>query len=153
MATKLKLTFQIVASTLMMYGSASTQQQDGSHVQTPTIPLCELLQNPSKYSGKTVTTTARIDGFKERTDTWDPACRGRGADLHIADSARSSPSIAELNAALRKHGMGDYPLIATVTGTLLPNQREEHAFLLQPRLVFLVSGASEIHHSTKIERR
>jgi hypothetical protein len=153
MATKLKLAFQNVALTLMLCCSASSQQQDSSRVQTPTIPLCELLQNPSKYSGKTVTTTARIDSFKEGTDIWDPACRGRGADLHIADSARSSPSIVELNAALRKHGMGDYPLIATVTGTLLPNQREEHAFILQPRLVFLVSGAADIHHSTKIERR
>jgi hypothetical protein len=49
--------------------------------------------------------------------------------------------------------MGDYPVIATFTGILQPNQWDEHSFLLQPSLVFLASSTSNIHRSGKIERR
>jgi hypothetical protein len=138
---------------LLARNSASSQQPTVGSPEVPTITFCELLKAQSKYAGKIVTTTAQITSGRHVTGIWDPACRGLGADLHTADSARSKPSIVELDETLLKHGMGDYPVIATLTGVLLPNQREEHSFLPQPRLVFLVSSASSIHRSSKIERR
>jgi hypothetical protein len=138
---------------VMMLGcSAGVNQHGAPQAQIPAVPLCELLKQPSKYAGKALTTTARITSFKEVTGIWDPACHGLHADLHTAESARSTASIVELDDTLRKHGMGDYPVIATLTGTLLPNQWEEHAFLPQPRLVFLASSASNIGRSKVIER-
>jgi hypothetical protein len=141
------------ALVLILGCSAGSRQHDVPLAQIPTVALCELLQQPSKYAGKSVTTTARIASSKEVTGIWDPACRRLGADLHTAESARSTASIVELDDKLRKRGMSDYPVIATLTGTLLPNQWEEHAFLPQPRLVFLVSSASNIGRSPTIERR
>ena len=150
---RLVVWLSVAAVALIACHSTSPMDPRAVNTEAPTFPLCELLQNQLKYAGKAVSTTARIASFKEVTGIWDPACPRLGADLHTADSARSNPSIIELDDTLRKHGMGDYPVIANLTGILLLGQWEEHSFLPQPRLVFLVSSASNIHRSSKIERR
>jgi hypothetical protein len=133
--------------------SASCQQAAVMRADITTVPLCELLAKPLEYSGMTVTTTARIMRGKHVTGIWDPACANLGADLHTQDSGHSTPAILELDEVLNKHGMGDYPVVATLTGTWLPNQTTKNGFLPQPRLVFLVSDASNIGRSKKVERR
>jgi hypothetical protein len=133
--------------------SISSQQIATARNGIPAIPLCELLRTPLSYAGKTVTTVARIDRFKEVTGIWDPACRNLGADLHTQDSDRSTLAMKKLAEELNKAGMGDHPVIATLTGTWLPNQITKNGFLPQPRLVFLVSDASNIGRSKKVERR
>jgi len=151
MRIKLAVRLSIIALTLAASHSAIPQQPQVVSAESPTISLCELLKAPLAYSGKVVTTKAQITRGRHVTVIWDPACRGLGADLQSADSARSNPSIIELDDTLWKHGVGDHPVIATLTGVLLPNQREEHSFLLQPRLVFSASSASNVHRSPKIE--
>jgi len=139
--------------TLVMGCSTTYEQHNAIREPILVVPLCELLQNPLKYSGKTVTTTARIASFKEGTGIWDPACRRRGADLHTEESARSSASIVELDKALRSYGMGDHPVVATLTGVWLPYQFTGGGFLPQPRHVFLASTAANIGRSAGVERR
>jgi len=58
-----------------------------------------------------------------------------------------------LDEALDKYGLSDHPVVATLVGVLLPNQIAKNSFLPQPRLVFLVSSASNIERSKKVERR
>jgi hypothetical protein len=43
--------------------SARCQQSNTAHVNIPTVPLCELLEDRVQYSGKTVTTTAMESAF------------------------------------------------------------------------------------------
>jgi hypothetical protein len=78
---------------LILVSSANCQQSNPVRNQIPFIPLCELLQKPLIYSGKTVTTTARIMSGRHVTGIWDQTCRSLGADLHFDDSAGSTPGI------------------------------------------------------------
>ena len=120
----------------MMTLSARSQQSSTAHVNIPTVPLCELLKNPVQYSGKTVTTTARITRYKHGTGLWDPACSDRGADLEIQESQRTSSAMLQLDEALRRFGMSDHPIIATLIGTWVGKQHTDNQFIKQPRVVF-----------------
>jgi hypothetical protein len=89
---------------------------------------------------------------KHVTVIWDPACHENGADLHFSSTGAESPSVIELQKVLRQNGMGDHPVIATLTGTWLGTVYYEHQFLAQPRIVFEVIDAQSITRSVKIER-
>jgi hypothetical protein len=89
---------------------------------------------------------------KHVTVMWDPACRGHGADLHFALTGAENPSVVELEKVLRQSGMGDRPIIATLSGTWLGTKYYEHQFLAQPRIVFEVTEAHNVTRSMKIER-
>jgi len=58
--------------------------------------------------------TVRISAFKHGTSLWDPACPKLGTDLHTDPSVSPDPSLQELRTALRQHGLGDHPVIATL---------------------------------------
>ena len=133
--------------------AAICQQPYTTHNNIATVDLCDLLRKPLLYSGKTITTTVRIVRGKHVTGIWDPACSNLGADLYIEESARSSPSIMELDRMLSEAGMGDHPVIATLIGIWLPNQTTGNKFLPQPRRVLKVSEASHAERSARIERR
>ena len=134
---------RIALLTLVLPLSASCQQKDATLNKIPTVPFCELVKNSQQYSGKIVTTTARITRFKHGTGLGDPACP-ISADLQIEETQRASPDMRQLDEALSRHGISDHPIIATLTGTWMGRQYTDNKFILQPRLVFRVSDAHNV---------
>jgi len=90
-----------------------------------------------------------MEAWKHGTAIWDPTCHGQGADLQWRGN---SHGVMQLKEALNIHGMGDYPVIATLSGTWMGKQRTNNGFLPQPRTVFLMSDAADISRSKRVER-
>lgn len=137
-------------------GQFKTWKRKDDELASPasiSLPLCELLKNRKAYVGEFVTFTAHITAGKHVTGLWDNGCPNLGADLRLQESSRRSDSLRELEAMLRKHGLTDRPVIATLTGKWLGEKYEEHQFIAQPRLIFEASSASDTHQSRTPERR
>jgi hypothetical protein len=116
------------------------------------VPLCDLIKDSANYSGRNVTTTARVSAGRHVTVIWDPACRGAGATLEFEKSSESVAGVRQLEAELDKAGVGDHPLIATLSGIWVGTKRTDNGFIAQPRIVFRVTDASNITRSAKVER-
>jgi hypothetical protein len=71
-----------IAFTLMTIHSARREQSNTARVNIPTMPLCELLEDPVQYSGKTVNTAAMESAFLSNYAILDrSACLGFGFAL------------------------------------------------------------------------
>jgi hypothetical protein len=149
---KLMVRTAFIALTLLADCTTYSQQPMAVRPESPTVPLCELLKSPSTYSGRVVTTTARIASEEHFTDIWDPACPYLGTVVHFLELEHSPAAVSKLLREINK-GMGHHPIIATMTGTWTPNQTTENAMFRQPQTVFLVSNAVNIHRSKKAEHR
>jgi hypothetical protein len=124
--------------TVVRSGYALAESSDAP----PRVALCEVLAHPAEYSGKTMTMTARITATKEGSFLWSPSCRNLGLTLQIEDQAKSDTGIQSLLEMLRRHGLSDHPVTATLTGVFLYNQQDEYRN--RRRSVFRVSAATEI---------
>jgi len=133
--------------------SGNGQRTDARHGDSSAVSLCELVEHSAKYVEKSVTTTVRITATKHVTELWDPACPNLGVDLWFRQPETTSPGMLQLHEALNTFGMGDHPVIATLTGTWMGEQYREHQFIQQPRIVLEVIDAADVHRSTKVERR
>ena len=118
----------------------------------PQVPFCELFGDSGRFLGQVVVTKVRISAYKHGTAIWDPACRSRGADLQWSEASRSKPGTLQLDEYLRKFGMGDHPVIATLTGKWMGKQDTGVGFRPQPRYVFLMINASDVDRTKDVER-
>jgi hypothetical protein len=135
---------------LLPCGLGLYAQDEGSKKINP-VSLCEVLSHPAAYVGNNVTVTVRILSTKEGASLWNPDCRRLGVWLRIEPDARTGPGIAELGQALALHGLGDHPVIATLTGVFDPNHYDDIAH--QKRPVFRAIAAKDITRSRNVERR
>jgi|ERR1019366_1330957 hypothetical protein len=124
---------RVISLMLLFSATGIGQQAKGINADVPTMSFCELLAHSKQYVSRTVSVRVRITATKHGTGIWDPECSGRGADLQWQGS---SPGMKKLDEALRKFGMGDYPVIATLTGTWMGQEHTDNGFLLQPRTDF-----------------
>jgi|ERR1017187_1105759 hypothetical protein len=144
--------FRSLPAAFILTVATSAVCQSTPAARNAVVPLCDLLKDSAKYTGKSVTTAARIFPGRHVTVIWDPACRGLGATLEIEKSRESVAGVQQLEAELYKAGMGDHPVIATLTGTWVGTERTDNGFIAQPRIVFRVTDVSNISRSAKIER-
>lgn len=111
--------------------------------------LCDVLRTPSKYAGKTITVVARISLTKEGGFLWSPGCSKRRVRL-IIDLKDESGTAGGFLAALRRHGLSDHPIIATLTGIYVPDYYDDTRNLRYP--VFRVTGVAQVTRSRDVER-
>jgi hypothetical protein len=113
------------------------------------VSLCDVLEHQAAYAGKTVIVTVRILSTKEGASLWSPECRKVG--VHLRTEADAGPGIAELGQALAMHGLGDHPVIATLTGVFDPSYYDE--IMRRTRPVFKAAAAKYITRARNVERR
>lgn len=135
---------------LLLAGISLSAQSATSH-GADSVSLCEVLSHPATYGGKSVIVTVRILSTKEGASLWSPDCRRLGVWLRIEPEARTGPGIAELREALAQHGLGDHPVIATLTGVFQPDHVDDVTHRKRP--VFVALAAQDIKRSQKVERR
>jgi len=135
---------------LLPCGPGLYAQDEGSK-KVNSVSLCEVLSHPATYAGNSVIVTVRILSTKEGANLWSPDCRKRGVWLRLERDARTGPGIAELGQALAQYGLGDHPVIATLTGVFDPNNYDEFAHQKKP--VFRAIAAKDITRSRNVERR
>jgi hypothetical protein len=121
-----------------------------SEKPVPKADLCDVLGTPSKYSAKTITVVARITSTKEGGFLWSPSCPRRGVRLIIDQKSGSGSGTTELSAALRKHGLSDNPVIATLTGVYVADYFDDVRNRHYP--VFRITAASHVRQSRRVER-
>ncbi len=77
------------------------------------------------------------------------------AEVLISSGRRNQGRIQERCSSmtlLRKFGMGDHPVIATLPGKWMGKQDTGVGFLPQPRYVFLMIEATDVDRTKKVER-
>jgi len=109
--------------------------------------LCKIFAKPSEYAVRSLAVTALIEATKEGAFVWTPSCRGRGLSLIFSASGNG---VAELRRALSQHGLGDHPVVGTLTGSVDLNYYDEIRNV--HRTVFRIITARDIHRSETIER-
>ena len=117
---------------------------------TPTTDLCDVLRNPSRYAGKTITVIARVTSTKDGGFLWSPSCSKRGVRMIIDLKPESGNSAAEFLAALRKYGLSDRPVIATLTGVYVADYHDEIRNRRYP--AFRITAAANVRRSRHVER-
>lgn len=115
----------------------------------PSTDLRGVLKDPSKYAGKTITVVARISFTKEGGFLWSPGCSKRRVRL-IIDLKDESGTAGGFLAALRRHGLSDHPVIATLTGIYVPDYYDNIRNRHYP--VFRVTAAAHVTRSRNVER-
>lgn len=115
------------------------------------VSLCEVIEHPTDYSGKSVVMTVRIWATKEGTSLWNPACKKYGIRMWFGVPFESKPALLELNRALSIYGLGDHPVIATLTGVFEKDNYDEILHRHYP--VLKVINAVDIKRSQAVERR
>ena len=143
-----RLMFIVAAISVSACFLSGRPRVDDQHLE---ITLCQMLTAPTEYTGKKIVLTARITSTKEGANLWSPACPRIGINLHVDQEFRSAPGIPELYRALALHGLGDHPVIATLTGFLDNDYFDE--IRNQHRRVFKAIAASNIRQSQRVERR
>ena len=117
--------------------------------KAPTVSVCDILRNPSNYVHKTLTVTARITSTKEGAYIWSPDCSKRVITLHFA--TKSGLGIADLYRELDKYGLGDHPVIATLTGVYVRDYYDDIRHVHYP--VFSAIAATDVRRSRNVERQ
>jgi hypothetical protein len=137
---------------LLLPSACAQKDVKASGAGIPQVSFCELFENNGHFLGQLVMIKVRITAYKHGTGIWDPACKSRGADLKWSEEARSKPGTLQLDDSLRKFGMGDHPVIATLTGKWMGKQDTGVGFLPQPRYVFLMLEATNVDRTKDVER-
>jgi hypothetical protein len=117
--------------------------------KAPNVSVCDILRNPSIYAGKALTVTAHITSTKEGAYIWSPDCSKRGITLHF--ETKSGTGIADLYRELDKHGLGDHPIIATLTGIYMRDHYDDIRNLHYP--IFSVIAATDVKRSRNVEHQ
>jgi hypothetical protein len=115
------------------------------------VSLCDVIEHPRDYSGKSVVMTVRITATKEGTSLWNPSCAKDAIGMLIDAPSESGPGLLELRRAIKLHGLSDHPVIATLTGVFLYNDYDEIRH--RRRSVLKVIDAAEIKQSQTAEHR
>jgi hypothetical protein len=131
--------------------SAKTIPETNSSEDSSITSICDVLRQPSLYSGKAVTITVRITSMKEATTLWSPACAQLGVSLHVDPESRSGSGIADLYKELYKYNLSSRPVIATLMGVYVTDYFDEIKQRKYP--VFKVFSARDIKRSPKVELR
>jgi hypothetical protein len=146
------MSFRSVLVALILAVATSAVCQSAPATHNTVVPLCDLLKGSTKYTGKSVTTRARIFQGKHVTVIGDPACSGLGATLEIDKSREAISGVGQLEAEPSKAGTGDHPVIAMLSGIWVGVERTDNGFIAQLRTVFRVTDVSNISRSAKVER-
>jgi|HubBroStandDraft_6_1064221.scaffolds.fasta_scaffold191910_1 hypothetical protein len=147
-AWRLGLLFCFVA---LLASSKQMEAGTGVDADSSKVSLCDVLAQPSKYAGKTITLTVRITSTKEGTSLWSPDCSKLGVRLHVDREVRSEGGIAALYVEMDKYGLSDRPIIATLTGVYVSDYFDEIRHRNYP--VFKAVSAKDITRSPKAEHR
>lgn len=115
------------------------------------VSLCDVIEHPMDYSGKSVVMTVRVMATKDGTGIWNPSCKKRGIDILFDVPYESKPGLLELHQALVSHGLSDHPVIATLTGVFENNYFDE--IRQRRKSVLKVIDAAEITQSRTVEHR
>ncbi len=120
--------------------------------QAPTkTSICSIMANPKAFGGKAVEVVGRITATKEGIDIWDPSCRGVGIDLSIDYDVHADNGFEPLEALLKTNGLSDYPVIATIQGSFMPDQYDK--IRRKKRTLLRVQKAMDVHLSAEEEYR
>jgi hypothetical protein len=114
------------------------------------VSLCDVVEHPTYYSGKSVVMTVRILATKDGTSLWNPTCKKYGIRVKFGVPFESKPGLLELHRALSIHGLGDHPVIATLTGVFENNNYDEILHRSYP--VLKIIDAIDIKISQAVER-
>ena len=137
---------------LGVVAAARVTAQSEATIQAPIqVSLCELVRNPSTYSGKIILTTVRITATKHGSSLWDPRCRSVGLAWQTDPLYKSTKELADLDREMSAHGLSDHPIVATLRGEFIHDQ---YNVLLKRRMSFLnVKAATDIRQTKDEEHR
>jgi len=117
--------------------------------QTPIqVSFCELVRNPSAYSGKLILTTVRITATKHGSSLWDPRCRSLSLAWQTDPLYKSTAGLVALDREMSAHGLSDHPIVANLKGKFMHDQ---YSALLKRRMSFLIVQAATDIRQTKDE--
>jgi hypothetical protein len=139
----------MVTPALLLSTTTGLYARGGDSDPPLSVSLCDVLAHPAVYSGKSLIVTVRITSTKEGASLWSPDCRKVGVSLHI--ESRLGQGIPELYRALNLHGLGDHPIMATLTGVFTTDDYDE--FRHRQRSAFKATAATDIKRTRDVERR
>ena len=114
------------------------------------LSLCDILNNPTAFSGSPIVVRVRIYADKENTYIWEPTCKGRGISMQVDPSAESDPGVTKLIRLVHTYPNFGHPVIATLTGTFLYDHYDE--IRQERRSILSVTAASDMSRSPNVER-
>lgn len=133
------------------FAPAKVEGQSVAESTAKEVSLCDVLNEPAHYAGKTLMMTVRITSTKEGASLWNPGCSKLGVSLHVDREYQSESGIVELYREMDKHGISDRPIIATLTG--IYDVEYFDSIRHRKRVVFRAETARDIRRSAKPEFR
>jgi hypothetical protein len=104
--------------------------------------VCQLISQPDKYRGNSVTLRVRVSTYRHGTSISDQACPKQSLLLVADQSAVQADSVSHFYQFLAEHRRSSEPILATITGRLVKGS--EGGFLLKRDVVFELESVSEI---------
>jgi hypothetical protein len=137
-----KLVIHASLSLLAVVSWTSERVLQAQQKTAETASICQLISQPDKYCGNSVTLRVRVNIHRHGTSISDRTCPKRSLLLIGEQAAVQNNEVSNFYQFLAEHRQSSEPIFATITGRLVKGAKAD--FLLKRDVVFELESVSEI---------